>query len=178
MRVARLKANLVLLREQLSMSENPAMGAIAGLAAAIVGGIVWARVADTPIAMFGVGIMAVAAEILCGLAVRFFGKGVTLRFGAIGLLTTFLGCVLGNLLMVARIIAGEQHLGLFEVLAGLDYLLAFEVVRAFVTPVDSLFYAFGLYQGYRMSLRPLTEAEITLIAGSQPESPPEKTSGS
>jgi hypothetical protein len=165
---ATFQRDLETLRATLAMSANLHYGVLAGLGAAVICASVWGAVGA--LLGYDVGIMAVVAGIVCGLAVRLFGKGVTTPFGVAGVVTTAIACVFGHFSMVVGIIAGEQNLSPLKVIDGIDYELAFDTMMAFVSPLDGLFCGIGLVQAYRLSFRPLTEPEIALIAGrGQPE---------
>ena len=154
-------ANLDLLREKLALSANFPGAVIAGAGAATFGAATWAAVGVAT--GFNVPVLSLGVGVLCGVAVRFAGKGVTTPFGIVGCVSTLVGCLAGNILTVAGLISGEQGASLISVLDGLDYKLAYDVIVAFAKPWDPLLYTFAAYQGFRYSLRPLSEAELALI---------------
>jgi len=67
--------------ERLKAQQNMPKAVIAGVVAAILGGLIWAAV--TIITNFQIGWMAVGVGLLVGLAVR-QGHGIEKRFGVVG----------------------------------------------------------------------------------------------
>lgn len=152
-------------RRKIESEQNLARACAAGLAAAVAGALLWAAVGLAT--GYEVRFMAVAVGYLVGYTVRLAGKGISQPFGVVGLAATVFGCALGNLLTVAAVISGEQGLSVLRILSELDYALAIELMMAFYQPLDAVFYAFATYQGYRLSFRQLSEAELTLLLAKQ-----------
>ena len=73
----------------------PALALIGGLAASVLGAILWAAVTVT--AKFQIGFMAVGMGVLVGFTVRYLGQGGTAAFGVLGAAVSLFGCLLGNL---------------------------------------------------------------------------------
>jgi hypothetical protein len=144
--------------DQLRSEQNLALGTAAGLTGALVGACIWALI--TVVTEFQIGWLAVAVGFLVGIAVRTFGKGIDKVFGFVGAVLALLGCLAGNVLALCAMIATDQDLGFFEVLSRLDLKIIQELMAATFSPVDLLFYAIALYEGYKLSFRRVTEQDI------------------
>jgi hypothetical protein len=131
-------------------------GALGGSVAAAIGAVAWAAV--TVATGYQIGWMAVAIGVLVGLAVRTLGKGIDPIFGVVGAGLALLGCALGNLLTIAAMIASENAVPILTVVGGLDAELVTELMVATFAPMDLVFYGIAIYEGYKLSLRPLPTA--------------------
>ena len=80
--------------EQLRGEQNLLIALLAGIAAAVVGTIVWAAITVTT--GYQIGYMAIAVGFIVGYAVR-LGNGIDKIFGVLGAALALGGCVLGNL---------------------------------------------------------------------------------
>ena len=147
--------------ERLRSDQNLLGGIIAGLLAAVIGAGVWAFV--TVLTGYQIGWMAVGVGFLVGIAVRFAGKGIDRSFGIAGALLALFGCLLGNFLTICYFISSSEKIGLFEVIARLNPQLAFHLMKATFNPMDLLFYAIAVYEGYRLSSRRISEAELIAV---------------
>jgi hypothetical protein len=130
--------------------QNLPMGVVAGLAAAAVGAGVWALV--TVATSYQIGWMAVGVGFLVGWAVRLAGKGTTTAFRVVGAALSLGGCVAGNLLTGCVIAARQLDVPVTGLLAGLTPAIALDLLTAMFNPMDLLFYALAVYQGYRFSV--------------------------
>ena len=75
------------------------LGGFAGLAAAIIGAIIWAVVTVTT--KYQIGLMALGVGALVGFAMRIGNGGKS--FSILAALLAFFGCILGNLFFIARL---------------------------------------------------------------------------
>lgn len=150
--------------DNLKRDENLPLGIAAGAGAALVGAVLWAAI--TVATEYQIGFMAVGVGLLVGFAVRFAGKGISQTFGIAGALLALLGCVLGNLFTIIWTIASIGNVGVFDVLSFLDFSMILDVMVESAEPMDFLFYAIAVYEGYRFSIRPVTEEELTQAANS------------
>jgi hypothetical protein len=144
--------------EQLRSQQNLVGGALAGLAASAVGAAAWAGI--TVATGYQIGWMAIGVGFLVGLAVRMAGKGIDSVFGVVGGALALLGCAAGNLLAVCGIVAGQEGMAFADVLAGLDPTVARELMVASFSPMDVLFYALAVYEGYKLSFRQISQQEL------------------
>jgi hypothetical protein len=81
----------------------------AALLAALIGAIGWAVI--TVITDYRIGFVAVGIGYLVGAAIERYGGGDA-RLPVIGAVVALAGCVLGDLLAEAHIIAREAHVGI------------------------------------------------------------------
>jgi hypothetical protein len=121
----------------------------AGLVAALIGAVAWAAV--TLITDYQIGFMAVGIGFLVGYAIRRFGHGHGDRFAMAGAGLALLGCVLGNLLTVVAVVADQPGEGFFSVLGGLTPSKTISYLQASFQPMDLLFYAIAVYEGFKLS---------------------------
>lgn len=144
--------------DQLRVEQNLAMGIAAGAVAALAGAGIWAGV--TVLTGYQIGWMAVGVGFLVGIAVRAAGKGIDKPFGVAGAVLALLGCGLGNLLAVCGLVAEQGGMGFFEVVSRLDPGIIKDLMVETFSPMDLLFYGIAVYEGYKISFRPLTEQDI------------------
>jgi hypothetical protein len=133
-------------------------GVLAGLAAAVAGAALWAVI--TVATGYQIGWMAVGVGFLVGFAVRRAGKGLDKSFGVAGALLALVGCLLGNFLTVVHFVAEAQEWGYFFTLTSIDPAAIPELMTITFSPMDLLFYALALYQGYKLSFREITREEL------------------
>lgn len=150
------KLNLYM--EKIKLEQNLAMGFLGGLAAAVIGAIVWAVI--TVVTEYQIGYMAIAIGFLVGFSVRTFGKGINTIFGVIGAVLALIGCLLGNFLSLVGFFADAEGMSYLEILSQIDYALVPEIMIETFNPMDVLFYGIALYEGYKFSFRQITEEEI------------------
>jgi hypothetical protein len=116
-------------QQRIESEQNFPMALVAGAAAALIGGIVWAVV--TIATKYQIGWMAVGVGFLVGYAVQRFGKGVTTTYGVVGAAFALFGCLLGNLLSACGFLSppfltltlrGSRHSGIKDGLMGIKHL--------------------------------------------------------
>jgi hypothetical protein len=127
---------------------------LAGLLAALVGGILWAGI--TVQTRFQMGFMAIALGLLVAFAVRRAGSGNTAAFAMVGAFCALIGCLLGNLLSACAFYAQAQGISVALVVAQImdEPERAVPLMQGTFKPVDLLFYAIAVYEGYKLSRRP------------------------
>lgn len=151
--------------EQLRAQQNWLGGALAGSVAGAFGAAVWAGI--TVATGYQIGIVAIAIGFLVGFAVRTAGRGIDPIFGVTGGALALLACAAGNLLTICVLVAQQRGIGLMEILSRLDPALVRDLMVATFSPMDLVFYAIAVYEGYKLSFRTLTEDEVaTLLPGS------------
>jgi hypothetical protein len=123
----------------------------AGIGAAILGAVVWAVV--TVATEMQLGLMAIAVGYIVGRAVRAVGHGIEPKFGYLGAACALLGCIAGNVLSDIAFYAKIRGIGFGEALGDLDMALLTKLVSTFSQPMDLLFYAIAIYEGYKFSLK-------------------------
>jgi len=156
------------LQQQLHSEQNLALGTAAGVVASFAGAGIWAAV--TFATGYQIGFMAVGVGFLVGYAIRFAGKGTTTIFGIIGASLALIGCALGNLLAITAQLANHSSIPFLDALHQLDPQLIQELMVAFFSPMDLVFYGIAIYEGFRLSFRQLTTEELKhmLSGGVQP----------
>ena len=110
--------------------------------------------------------MAVGIGFLVGYTVKILGKGVSPIFGAVGGACALLGCILGNLLSICGFISANESVPLFQVMTGvlMQPKVAAEILINTFNPMDILFYAIAIYEGYKFSFRHISPEELNSIS--------------
>jgi len=138
--------------------QDLARGVTAGLGAAILGACLWALI--TVITQYQIGWMAVGVGFMVGYAMRTFGRGVDKIFGYTGALLALVGCLLGNLLSVCIMLGNQTDTSALTILTGLNWAAIQDLMFSTFHPMDVLFYAIALYEGYKFSFRKLSDNEV------------------
>jgi hypothetical protein len=147
--------------QRLRSEQNLVLAVLAGGAAALLGACVWAAI--TFATSFQIGWMAVGVGFLVGYAVRTFGKGIDKGFAIVGAVWSLAGCAVGNLLSVIGVISNDQNIPFFDILEKLNPEIVASLMQATFSPMDLLFYGIAVYEGYRFSFRPITQADLMKI---------------
>lgn len=150
---------------ELRARQNLAMGAVAGVLAAVVGALVWAVITVTT--GFQIGWMAVGIGFLVGGTVRTLGQGIDKSFGRLGAGLALLGCLLGNFFSVCALVAQEAGVSASMVVTHINPAAIPELMIATFGPMDVLFYVIAVYEGYRFSFRKITPEDVSRVV-SQP----------
>ena len=132
-----------------------------GVAAALVGAVIWAMVTHTT--GYQIGWMAVGVGFLVGYAVAFLGKGTERPYQYVGAACALLGCLLGNFFAVAGGLAADVHLDVLTVISRITPDMAAKLMQDAFSPMDLLFYAIAVYEGFRFSLKRITPAELATL---------------
>lgn len=143
------EAMLQMQMRQLRDNQNLPAGLVAGFVAAIVGAAVWA--ASAVITGYQIGLVAIGVGMLVGYAVRAGGRGIDQLFALSGAALALFGCVLGNLLIVCYFVAEGEGIAVAELLPQLDFAVATNLLVATYEPMDLLFYAIAVYEGFQLS---------------------------
>ena len=152
------QAKLNALVARMQHEQNFVMGLLAGIVAAIAGALLWAGI--TAATQYQIGWMAVGIGFLVGFAVRLFGKGMSSIYGVMGAILSLAGCLLGNLLSISIFGAKELDIPVMEFISRLNPNIAGQLMAATFSPMDLLFYAIAVYEGYRFSIRGITEDDL------------------
>ena len=131
---------------------------LAGVVAALIGAVLWGIVSDAT--NYQIGWMAVGVGFLVGYSVQFLGKGIDPPFRYVGAICALAGCVFGNYFAIVGVIAGQNHVGALTALGEIPLSAAVDLMSKTFQPMDLLFYAIAVYEGYRFSLKRLTQAEL------------------
>jgi len=153
--------------QEIRDNQNLVMGSLAGLATAIVCAILWAVI--TAATNYQIGWMAIGVGVAVGSAVRYFGKGIDTVFGISGGFLSFLGCLAGNFFTVLILVSNKEAIPILELLGQLNLKVLIDVMKATFQPMDAVFYAIGLYEGYNFSFRQTTDEELAKLTRDQAE---------
>jgi hypothetical protein len=133
---------------QLRSRQNFPLAIAAGLAAAIVGAVIWAAV--VAITHYEIGLIAVALGAAVGIAIRATGNGVDQKFGVLGGACAAFGWGLGTLLGDVALAAGELDRPFGETLTTVDLVA---LVSMLASPMDLLFLGIAVFEGYKLAFR-------------------------
>lgn len=131
--------------------ENFILAILAGLAAAILSGGLWAAV--TVVSEMKLGIMAIAVGFIVGYAIKHVGNGEDEKFRILGALCGLIGCVLGNTLSILIFVAQTESLDVMQLLSSMTPDLLVNLNVAAFQWMDLVFYAIAIYEGYKFSVR-------------------------
>ena len=145
--------------ERLRSQQNLVAGLVAGAVAALIGAVIWAVVTD--VTGYQIGFMAIGVGFIVGYAVRVAGKGIDQSFGVMGAVLALLGCVVGNAFAVIGIVANQQNIPYSELV---DLSTIANLMQLTFSPMDLVFYAIAIYEGYKLSFRQVTQDDITAAA--------------
>jgi len=129
---------------------NLALAIVAGIAAAVIAGILWAVITVTT--EFQIGFMAIGVGLLVGFAVR-LGNGVGMVYGMLGAILALVGCLLGNFFSMIGFVAKAQNMSVVSAASAIDLSRVPQIMAAAFNPMDLVFYAIAVYEGYRFSQR-------------------------
>lgn len=129
-----------------------------GLIAGIIGAILWACISVLIQLQFGV--MAIGVGVLVGFTIKRFGKGITLRYSILGSIISLFGCLLGNFLMVVAFASKEMNISFFQVFSHVDFSKIPQIMWSTAHPMDFVFYAITIYEGFRFSTLKYTERSL------------------
>ena len=147
---------------EMKSEQNFPLAIVAGLVAAIMGGVIWAIV--TVSTGYQIGWMAVGVGFLVGISVRTLGKGLSKSYAYVGAFFALFGCLLGNFLSIIGFVEMEEHIGYFQLLTSIDYKMIPEIMVSTFQVMDLLFYGIAIYEGYRFSVRTISEERLAALA--------------
>ena len=137
--------------EQARAQQNFPLAVIAGIAAALIGAALWAAVTVTT--EYKLGLMALAVGYMAGQAIRLAGQGMDAKFGYLGAACGFLGCAAGDILSNIAFFAHAKSLSLMQTLNILTPDLLVALAKIAFDPMDLLFLAIGVYEGYKFAFK-------------------------
>ena len=126
---------------------NLVLATVAGLAAALVGAVLWAALVGAT--HVKIGYAAIGVGFLVGWTMRAAGKGHTPTFGYVGALLALLGCVVGDVLTDCMAVAGQSNHPMLDIFTHLTPSIAVAILQAGFRPLDGLFYIIAAMAGYR-----------------------------
>ncbi len=137
--------------EQVRAQQNFPLAVIAGVSAALLGAVLWAAVTVTT--EYKLGLMALAVGYIAGQAIRLAGQGVDAKFGYLGAACGFLGCAAGDIMSNVVFFAHAKSLSLVQTLNMLTPDLLIALAKIAFDPMDLLFLAIGVYEGYKFAFK-------------------------
>lgn len=147
------------LREEKAKQSLP-LAIVAGLISSVIAGVIWSLI--TYATGYQLGIVAIGVGFLVGYAVNFLGKGYGYAFGVIGAVFSLFGCLLGNFLTVIIYASQTEGVEITQMLAA--FLTApgvvFDIFKETFSPIDLLFYAIAVYEGFKFSMRSVSEEDF------------------
>lgn len=148
--------------------ESLPLALVGGAVAAFVAALLWGTI--TYATGYQIGFMAIGVGFLVGYAVNYLGKGMSQTYSIIGAVFAFLGCVLGNLFATMISAAMVEGVPVFGMLVALvtDPSIIVEIMAATFSPIDLLFYGIAIYEGFKLSPRPLTDEELESVQKTPP----------
>ena len=102
---------------------------------------------------YKLGLMALAVGYIAGQAIRLAGQGVDAKFGYLGAACGFLGCAAGDILSNIAFFAHAKSLSLVQTLNILTPDLLIALAKIAFDPMDLLFLAIGVYEGYKFAFK-------------------------
>lgn len=130
--------------------EKPGLALAGGLAAAVIGSVLWAAI--TVATKRQIGFMAVGMGLLVGFAVRYLGQGSSRGFGWLGAGISLFGCLLGNLFAQIGFYSAESGQSIVEVWTSLNFRMIPQIMTGSFQAMDALFYGIAVYEGFRFSV--------------------------
>ena len=131
-------------------SPNLALGLIGGVVAAAVGAAAWAAI--TMITGYHLGLVAVAIGFIVGFAVRKLGNGSSLPFGITGAVLAAVGCASGYVLTAVAMTSSQAGMPFMSLLSELTFTDVRSVLVEGFRPMDGLFYAIAIYEGFKVAM--------------------------
>ncbi len=138
-------------KRSMALSPHLLLSILGGLAAAVVGALVWAAIAI--ITNLEVGYVAVGLAFLVSLAVRYLGNGGTVIYGFIGALCSLFGILLGKVFILLWFVSKDKEVSLMTVVTHVDWGALLSAIMSNLGPIDYFFAAFALYLGFKYSIR-------------------------
>ena len=144
--------------EALQNEQDYALGILGGLFGGGIGAVLWAMI--TYFTEFQIGFMAVGVGFLVGYGVGFLGKGIEKIYGITGGMIALFSVGLGNFLASIGFLAKVWEVGYLEALWSFNYAMTFELMAVAFSPIDIVFYAIAIYEGYLFSFRKINREEL------------------
>jgi hypothetical protein len=85
-------------------------------------------------------------------------------FGVMGAVLALLGCVVGNAFAVLGIVASQENMTYSELWSRVDLAALGNLMVTTFSPMDLVFYAIAIYEGYKLSFRQITNDELMAAA--------------
>jgi hypothetical protein len=123
---------------------------IAAVAAGALSAAIWAAISI--VTGYQIGLVAIGIGIFVGIAVRRFGQGETAAFRLVAAAVSLLACITGNVIIACVFFARQIEAPVLQVVESLDADLLIELLTATFEPMDLLFYALAVWQGWKLAV--------------------------
>jgi hypothetical protein len=144
--------------KQVRENQSLSLAVLAGAVAAAAGAGLWAVIAAA--LKMHIGFMALALGALVGLTVRRFGQGFDRVFGLAGALLALAGCAGAIVLTVVILASQELGVSSFNLLSRVNPGVYLEIWKLTIQPVHIFFYALAILEGYKFSIKRISDAEL------------------
>ena len=141
--------------EKLLKRQNLPLGILSSIVSGIICAFIWGKI--TFETHFQIGLMPIIVGAVVGIVMRFTGQGIERKFGVWGAIIAVLSCVLGNFFSIILFVGNSDGLGFFETLFFFRYSLLPSLMADTFHIIDILFYFIALAEGYRFSIRYISE---------------------
>lgn len=140
--------------------QNVFLAILAGFFVSIACAVVWAAL--TVVTGWQVGLVAILVGCAVGISVRKVGKGMDTIFGVIGGVFALLGILLGNYFTQCWYLSVQEKVSVFNValVCLMKPAIFIQIMTATFSFMDIIFYAIGIYEGYKFSFRTITQEDI------------------
>ncbi len=142
-------------------AQNLPIGIISSFITGLFCAYLWALI--TVHLDFQIGLMPIVIGAIIGLVMRYLGKGVEKKFGYWGAGIAVFSCFIGNFFSIAMYAGNLEGLGFIEALILIDYTLVPSIMIDSFSFMDILFYVFALIEGYKFSIRFISDENIDKI---------------
>jgi hypothetical protein len=135
----------------LRAKQNFALAIPAGIAAAVVGAVLWALFVY--LTEFKLGLIVVVVGALVGYAIRTTGHGIDKQFGILGAACAAFGWALGTVLCDIAFVAKSVGRPFLDVLTNLGIGQSASLALRAADMMDLVFLAIAVWEGYKLSFR-------------------------
>lgn len=131
---------------------------LGGLGVSLLCAVIWATI--SVVTEYQIGLLAIVIGLIIGFSVRYFGAGLTSKFGILGAGLALFSCILGNLFTNIGFIANYQGTGYIETFKFLDFSMIKDLMVESFSPMDLFFYGIAAYEGFKFSIRNPTNDDL------------------
>lgn len=141
--------------EKLRLNQNFNFAITGGILATLVCSLVWAFI--TVATEHQIGYMAIGLGMVVGIAIRFFGAGIDLKYNILGAVLSFAGCIIGNILSVVGFAGIQYSVDYLQVISVLTFSNTMQILVDTFQFTDIIFYSFACVFGFKFSTIPINK---------------------